>query len=141
MGFIRSCYIKKNTKELRKKLVDIGMRSNGVHFHPRSYTTLLVFDGIYFPIHPSKERSRYGNSVDCGMNEDMFLAIAAIRDDSDRYQWFICLEDSLNLDIEPVEKGSWQFNDRYDKLPRRLRKVWKKANIKEIVEHFKSEEE
>jgi len=115
----------------------MGMRSDGQKRHPDSYTTLLIQNGIYVPIHPSKQ-SRHYNAIDCGTNEEMFIAMAAIRNDNDKYQWFICLEDCLNLDIEPTNKGSWQFNDRYDKLPVRLRKIWKKATMKEIVKHYGS---
>ena len=34
------------------------------------------------------------DSINCDDNEDLFLAIAALRDDSDKYQWFVLNEDA-----------------------------------------------
>ncbi len=55
---------------------------------------IMCNNGIFFLLsqknhvirngHPLKKRG----SVDCGTNEDLFLAIAALRDDTDKYQWF-----------------------------------------------------
>ena len=92
MGFTISCFVRKNTPELRKKLEELGYK----------YSTFddLKLDGII--TFPSKsEYSVWANYnfdgkhtlksyIDCGTNEDLFLALAALRDDSDYMQWFVC---------------------------------------------------
>lgn len=138
MGFIRSCYIRKNTPELRERLKPLGLsyikRTKYVEF-----PALMIMKGIVYPAYLIKPTKFY-NVPDCGTNEEAFVAIASIRDDSDKYQWFICMQDGLDLDIEPIKAGEWRYNDQYDKLPRRLRSVWRKANINDIFEHFKEEQ-
>lgn len=116
----------------------MGMKSNGIRKYPQTYTSILINNGIYIPIHPSLLSRSHYNAIDCGTDEELFLLIASIRDDNDKNQWFICMEDCLNLDIEPVEKGTWQYNDRYDKLPIRLRKIWKKATMKQVLKYYES---
>ena len=138
MGFIRSCYIRKNTHELRERLKSIGLRFPRGPYQPEQYPALMAMNGIVYKSYLIKP-TRFYNTPDCGTNEEVFVAIASIRDDSDKYQWFICMEDGFDLDIEPIKAGEWRYNDEYDKLPRRLRKSWRKANINEIFEHFKEE--
>ena len=133
------CYIKKNTPELRKRLKSIGLIFEKGHKNHSVFPALMVMNGIIYPAYLTKHTKFY-NVTDCGTNEEAFVAIASIRDDSDKHQWFICKEDGLDLDIEPIEAGEWRFNPKYDQLPRRLRKAWKKANINEILEHFKEEQ-
>ena len=44
-----------------------------------------------------------GDTIDCGTNEDLFFALAALRDDTDINQWFI-------MDVSPylnIESGEW----------------------------------
>lgn len=90
--FTTPCFIRKNTPELRKKLEELGYK----------YSTFddLKLDGITtFPA--KSEYSVWANYhfdgkhtlksyIDCGDNERLFLALAALRDDSDYMQWFVC---------------------------------------------------
>lgn len=140
MGFIRSCYIRKNTPELRSKLASLGLMLQNKKIKYEEFPALMVMNGIIYPAYLIKP-SRFYNVTDCGTNEEAFIAIASIRDDTDKNQWFISLKDCFDLDIEPMKAGDWRFNPKYDKLPRRLRKIWKRATLKEIIEHFKSESE
>lgn len=79
------------------------------------------------------------NSLDCGTDEDLFLAIAALRDDSSFMQWFIYTKDLYDEDEELVHyKGEWDLclehrvadDDFYPELRR-------KATAKEIIKHFR----
>lgn len=92
MGFTTPCFIRKNTPELRKKLEELGYK----------YSTFddLKLDGI-ITFHSKSEYSVWANYhfdgkhtlksyIDCRTNEDLFLALAALRDDSDYMQWFVC---------------------------------------------------
>lgn len=72
------------------------------------------------------------DSIDCGTNENLFLAIAALRDDTDRKQWFT---DGYHWEICPDEVAyinAWI--DRYGYSPH-------KATVEELIEHFKEKEE
>lgn len=135
MAFKYSCFVKKNTEELRKKLKKFGLKHLGRDKDTIGNSALFTVGDGFYSVYPVKPARHYA-IFDCGDNEDLFLALSAVRDDSDKYQWFISLEDTYNLDIEPINAGDWQYNDRYSKLPRRLRGIWKKATYKEIIAHF-----
>ena len=66
--------------------------------------------------------------IDCGENIDLFLAIAALRDDSDYIQWFTngdeWIRDKQN-DIEVIKYGPGNPINFH------------KATINELIEHFK----
>ena len=138
MDFKFSCFIRKNTEELRKKLSEFGCITDRGNRLVNS-TALLTHNGRFYSVYPVRPARHY-QIFDCGENEELFLALAAARHDSDKFQWFICNENCLNLDAEPISAGEWQFNDRYEKLPRRLRDKWKKATYKDILEHFNWEQ-
>jgi hypothetical protein len=63
--------------------------------------------------------------VDCGANEELFLAIAALRDDTDKYQWFTDGDLWFKCGDEVCNEG---------------RKIHK-ATVNELIEHFKIKEE
>lgn len=83
--FTQSCFIRKNTPELRKKLEDLGYTNSTNDING---DWLFVSHGILLTV--SKDFN-YANSkdIDCGQNEDLFLAISALRDDTDKNQWFV----------------------------------------------------
>ena len=75
------------------------------------------------------------NGFDCGTNEELFLAIAALRDDTDKYQWFT---DGDKWILCPKTKFStfWVYYDidvNADTIH--------KATVDELIEHFKGKEE
>lgn len=88
-------------------------------------------------------------SVDCGTNEELFLAIAALRDDSNYMQWFITdsilsvsYDDSIGNDhyfIEP--KGIMFFWDKNWNHATIISGRYHKATVDELIEHFKTKEE
>lgn len=63
--------------------------------------------------------------VDCRANEELFLAIAALRDDTDKYQWFTDGDLWFKCGDEVCNEG---------------RKIHK-ATVNELIEHFKIKEE
>jgi hypothetical protein len=139
MNFIKSCFIRKNTKELRNFLEKIS-----IHMHPNykafieKYPTkennfLFVKGGIF-------SNSFFGYTeeidvaVDCEVNEKLFKAIAALRSDSDYMQYFVSEMDEhwVNQGIY-ISKGSFELC-LIDKYP------WKnahKATTEELIEYFK----
>ncbi len=74
-------------------------------------------------------------TVDCGTNEELFLAIAALRNDTDKNQWFT---DGDKWILCPEIKFStyWVYNDVDVNLD-----VIHKATVNELIEHFKTKEE
>ncbi len=95
--FTQKCFIRKNTPEIRKRLDEIGRAfiENGhgewrIHVDKNEYLFCgdeQFCDGrIYFYI---GRVCKPIEGIDCGTNEELFLAIAALRDDTDKNQWFI----------------------------------------------------
>ena len=75
--------------------------------------------------------------IDCGTNEELFLALAEYDKKLVRNQWFICQEEYLGNNLRVVPVGEWQKNTSRDKLTYSLKRLWRKATIEEIIEHFK----
>ena len=88
MKFKQSCFIKKNTQELRSKLEELGYKYGGRDSKSVGYSALYCYDDKYYEVYPSKP-SRYHFIIDCGTNEELFLALAALRGDTNENQWFI----------------------------------------------------
>ena len=132
MSFIQSCFIRKNTPELRKKLEELGYNYNGRDTESCGASALYCFDGKYYEVYPAKP-SRYHSIIDCGINEELFLALAALRDDTDKNQWVI---DEANECFFGWE-NSWSICDKDDMNERVVYTHYRKATVEEIIEHFK----
>lgn len=147
MVFIQPCFIRKNTPELRKKLEGLGYKPFGsVKYEWDTGCGLSTdnrlgefesFDNNSLENIIKCEFPDYDDSIDCGTNEELFLALAALRDDCDYMQWFICKEEYLGNGLRVVPVGEWQLNVTKDKLTYGLNKLWRKATVEEIIEHFK----
>ena len=129
--FTTPCFIKKNTPELRKKLEELGYTYNGRDTESWGASALYCFDGKYYEVYPAKP-SRYHSIVDCGTNEELFLALAALRDDTDKNQWVI---DEANECFG--WENSWSICDKDDMNERVVYTHYRKATVEEIIEHFK----
>ena len=131
MAFTQPCFIRKNTPELRKELEVLGYNR-----HP-SYIDneyLYLNRGFYHTnvVGYSEEIERM---IDCGTNEELFLAIAALRDDSDCMQWFVNQHGYFTLC--PNDNVS-EYKSGYGKYQYRIiDDTYHKATVEEIVEHFK----
>lgn len=127
MGFTTPCFIRKNTEALRKKLEEVGYKM----LSPIEYDNLECSDNWVNDIKSLNDC----NGIDCGTNEELFLAIAALRDDTDKYQWFT---DGNKWILCPEIKFStyWVYNDVDVNLD-----VIHKASVDELIEHFKTKEE
>lgn len=140
--FTQSCFIRKNTEQLRDRLREIG----------RIYPSIYEIDNPYLQaMGGNKYPTGYidfvncvpKNCIDCGTNEALFLALSALRTDNDANQWFInesneddwilcdygyvndmyCYEEDKDL----AEKDGYAYN------PYTI-----KANTEQIIEHFKN---
>lgn len=131
MGFTTPCFIRKSTPELRKKLEELGYRLLGAELNE----DLCIFTGPEYSLYSVEFFSNIPHpdetdSVDCGTNEELFLAIAAFRDDTDKFQWFT---DGDKWILCPEIKFStyWAYNDvdiNTDTIH--------KATVNELIEHF-----
>lgn len=155
MGFTTPCFIRKNTPELRKKLEELGyniLNSGNTTLDAHNYdgrgshksieegraiiTSYWDLYGVIYDIDTVTKKGR----IDCGTNEELFLAIAALRDDTDDSQWFvyppenswfICVDDDINYARENIRES--------------VQAAWfhcsHKATVEELIKHFKEKEE
>ena len=136
MAFIQPCFIRKNTPELRKKLVELGYNRYPLWMadwsDDDSRYVYLVTDVLYYTYPQKPTNPKNGEYIDCGTNENLFLALAALRDDSDINQYFICDKVSITLG-KTYYSGDYlyyQYDEFFDK------QNWHKATVEELIEHF-----
>lgn len=139
MGFTTPCFIRKNTQELRKKLEILGYKLNNGKWMGKYLATFRIKETKEWRYVASPEWDLQNNpdidaSIDCGTNEELFLAIAALRDDIDKFQWFT---DGDKWILCPAIKFStyWVYNDIDVNID-----TVHKATVDELIEHFKGKE-
>jgi hypothetical protein len=157
--FTTKCFIRKNTPELRNKLENLGYHiCSCCKFKDNIWLHNLISDkhdryeihGLgAWDVEDNQEEvlNLYliGNAehpnpaIDCGENEELFLALAALRDDTDKYQWFIY--NSMDCTVEKLRNFYW-FKCEEDKIEDMM--YWDcaylnctKATVEELIEHFK----
>jgi hypothetical protein len=143
--FTTKCFIRKNTPELRDKLEKLGYHicscckfkdnvwlNNSLIENESSIHGIGVWDiegsqkealNLYIT-----DNAKIPNpAIDCGENEELFLALAALRDDKPDYQWFVWDDKGYKfkqyIPSEPWEEW-WWFEVR-------------KASVEELIEYFK----
>lgn len=142
--FKQSCLIRRNTSRLRDKLSDLGYKIHKLSETEDREYGILCNDKVAVGI-PGNCREfnldeylkNNPRIIDCEKNEDLFLAIAALRDDSDIHQWFVnenkscwwkCSLDEFKQDFEASNEDK---NLSY--------KYFHKATINELINYFKKE--
>lgn len=135
--YLQPCFIRKDTQELRDKLKELGLRPHPC-IVPKCINYLFVNRGFYSrnEIGYQEETER---AIDCGTNEDLFLALAALRNDTDEHQWFI-------MDVEVysnINKGDWfkatNMNGKYHVGSKIDPCYCHKASVKELIDFFSKE--
>ena len=161
MAFTQSCFIRKNTPELRKKLEELGYdyyTPNGI-----KSDNIVVSLGCIFDICSIDTiKQAFNNCIDCGTNEELFLALAALRDDSDYMQWFVCTKTrtrrmagcfgqvvGMDGHYQEIVGYEWYRHENKDNaLTEKLNAMIQmecedveflphKATVEEIIEHFR----
>lgn len=90
-----SCFIIKNTPELREKLEAMGKRPIFNADTKTDKNCLVVMDSMYLASSSPHIYERY--CIDCGENEALFLDMAGMRKDTDLGQWFVPIgKDSIS---------------------------------------------
>ena len=163
MGFLYKAFIRNNTPELRAKLEDLGY-TNGAWETPRFHYPYLsiwpnpkfgLFKGEGFYITEDDYRldgkvweyKPKEDVIDYGDNEELFLALAALRDDTpiNNFYWF----NHRLVKCEKLEPKNLSFSTMRYLLKCRCvddsficfcteESYLKKATVKEIIEHFKN---
>ena len=153
--FTQACFIRKNTPELRKKLEDLGYNKSefGSDLNNSIATTVSNDKPSYTCIREqsfddTNPHTTWGLKfrIDCDDNEDLFLALASLRDDNDVNQFF-CYEGKIVVCVQDSSSTVTIYNDKFYKV-----KLFDNKNIffevpfkklikctvEEIVEYFKN---
>lgn len=141
MGFTTAAFIRRNTPELRKKLEELGYKNYGNPFQITDDSKLITtIDGEYVPYNVPLDDS----FIDCGTNEELFLAIAALRDDTDENQWFTNGEEwAYHPKTECCSPCNTVYRTlAFDSIPKDTNMGnYHKATVEELIKHFKEKEE
>ena len=150
--FTSSCFIRKNTSELRAKLVKMGHTiCPCCEFDNADWLKVSCNPGLYRSVHGvgytdetyhQTQKEIFNDFltttkfIDCGENEELFLALAALRDDTDKNQYFICTKTYTDGFDITHDKGYFAkcLTDNISS-----QKYWRKATVEELIEHFKKE--
>lgn len=122
--FTTKCFIRKYSQELVNKLIEIG--HNVIRFSEPRYIVCDKNDVYLTNILPDKDIDEY---ICCDTNEELFLAIASIRNDKPDYQWFVWddIEDKGEKFKQYIPEEPWQDWWWFEVH---------KATPKELIEHF-----
>ena len=146
--FTQNCCIKKNTKELRDKLKALGYKLN----HGKTWGKYLVcfkINGteecrfVATPEYDLKNMPDFKNAIDCGTNEELFLAIAALSDDTNEHQWFTDGSHDIWVVYDSNEMVYDSDKMTYDRYKDCYVFDWyeedaHKATVEELIEHFEN---
>lgn len=155
MGFTTAAFIRRNTPEIRKKLEELGYIKNSpiwtdncsiiwaYQYPEKGFDTPNYVIAHSFDIPFDKHSRLCGKFIDCGTNENLFLAIAALRDDTNENQWF-------------TNGTDWAYHPKtmycapcvtiyktlaFDHTPEDFKmEDYHKASVEELIEHFKDKE-
>lgn len=153
MGFTTKCFIRKNTPELQKKLEEMGYEiCLCVNFENAVWLTNYLERGEIHSIGYSDETKpmtvaealhlflRETNAIDCGENDKLFLALAAMRDDTNEEQLFLNeLGDWAMYHTDPDDDESTS-NFEFYRIPYSFDiGMLRKATVEEIIKRYSNE--
>lgn len=137
MGFTTQCFIRKSTYKLMDKLNGLGYRLFGCELNE----DLCIFTkpecGLYsVEFFSNISHPKESNSIDCGTNEEFFLAIAALRDDTDQFQLFTNGNGDWGRWIDDTNHGGLSGMEFYG-FPNDLNvNNYHKATVQELIQYF-----
>ncbi len=149
MAFIQPCIIK-NTPERRAKLELLGVIYDGYYGQNNDFIVVDYgpYNNKYDTVNTLPSNVSYHtydgyktfDYMDCGDNENLFFALATLRDDTDVNQWFIY--NSMDCIIEKLRTIDWFICNEnsiedfacYDSSYLNCHK----ATVEEIIEYFKN---
>lgn len=132
--FTQHCFIRKNSPKLIRRLEDLGYKYSQSIVRPHS--SLLVVNKGYYAINFPYGNAKGEGFIDCGKNEELFFALAALRDDKDEHQWFV-------MDVDAyanLNKGDWfkatDIKGQYHVGVKIEPDYCHKATVEEIMKQF-----
>lgn len=145
--FTHECFIRRTDEEIIKRLEDIGHywfpkpydRYDAIAVINVSYNKCerVNLDKPYLQLRLDVTEDYLSKrAIDCGDNIDLFIAVAAIRDDSPYKQYFI-----YNIDTMNIKKDTWSLCEHNDQITINNLidiGVIRKASVSELIEHFKN---
>ena len=155
MGFTTPCFIRKNTKELRKELEELGyeiLNSGDTTLDAHNYdgkgnhksieegkAIITSYGNLYGVVYDVDTVTKKGR-IDCGINEELFLAIASLRDDTNNNQLFTNDKGDWGIYWDGSD-GGLSGMDFYG-MPNDFEiDNYHKATVNELIEYFKTKEE
>lgn len=138
--FIQPCFIRKNTPELREKLEGLGYNRHPSYGDNGQY---LYLNRRFYHTNVVGYSEEIERMIDCRTNEELFIALAILRDDTNENQWFIAQntmwDENYNGEITVYyEEGEWLMWGYYS-LMKEIPSDFRKATVEEIIKHFKNE--
>ena len=134
--FIQPCFIQKCTPKLIEKLLSLGYKSIG-NCSELKFGIFCNNGKIKLCSTNEQPSIKDKDFIQCYDNEELFLALAALRDDTDINQWFI-------MDVEEylyINQGDWFLATNRNggkHIGTQIDPIYcHKATVEEIVEHFK----
>lgn len=148
-GFTTPCYMVVKDGNHANRLIiafkNIGDRK--VYGIPENVTYPCVC-GVSTNIISFGELNDLAGFINCEENEDLFLALASLRNDSDIHQWFVA-DSPLSVSYDDIvgndhyfteSKGSvffWDINWMHATI---ISGYYHKVTVEELIEHFKGKE-
>jgi hypothetical protein len=131
MGFTTPCFIRKNNSELRNKLKELGYYCNPYLGWNNLYTSIFGVRSVYSMSDDINVSSKKIDIIDCGTNEELFISIASLRDDTDKFQWFT--DGNKWIQCPDIKFSTyWVYNNIDINLG-----TIHKATVEELINHFK----
>ncbi|MFK2324784.1 hypothetical protein ACIXT2_18035 [Bacteroides fragilis] len=131
MGFTTPCFIRKNNSELRNKLKELGYHCNPYLGWNNLYTSIFGVRSVYSMSDDINVSSKKIDIIDCGTNEEVFISIASLRDDTDKFQWFT--DGNKWIQCPDIKFSTyWVYNNIDINLG-----TIHKATVEELINHFK----
>ena len=133
--FTQECFIRKNSNNLRRKLRNIGYLDNTTINYNKKLIAILGDNYYTYKDYEHfcklRSESYVSRCIDCGENEELFLAIASLRDDTDKGQLIRCAEDQNWFPLCTKDSIDEFFDYEFPN------ELYRKATVAELIEHFK----
>lgn len=135
--FTQSCFIRNANKNLIHFISTLGYTPMYKTYRLNKEGSNLVLEGVTWHFTDS---DNHPGCIDCGTNEELFLALAALQDDTDEGQWFVYPESDywFKCDVSDIEA---ERNDPSTKMSCQSAWFYKshKATPEELIKHFNHE--